>query len=199
MKIALFDDHQVVLDALSAFLHTKPDVELVGSAKTRPELLRLLQAQEVDVLISDVITDEEIGLELFEEVQALNLPLKIIVYSSITSQFVQDFLKAYGVVAFLNKRESLDALWETLELIMMATRYKKAPEAPDFLPPTLTPREKDIARYLAKGLSAKEIALLLGSSVNTVNNQKNTLMLKFGCANSVELTLKLTQMGYLRI
>lgn len=195
MRIALFDDHQMVLDALAAYLSAKPGVEIVGQSTAREAILRLLQTETVDILISDVITDEELGLELFEQVQALRVETRIVVYSSVSSAFVQDFLKAYGVVAFLNKRQHLDSLWETLQLVHQARYQKPVSEGP---PPTLTDKEKLIARYLSKGLTAKEIATLTDSALNTINNQKKVLLEKFGCLNSVELTTKLMQMGYLK-
>ena len=63
----------------------------------------------------------------------------------------------------------------------------------------LTKKEKEIALLLAKGLSAKEIADLLSSSVNTINNQKNHLIKKFNCNTSPELVAKLFRMGYIKI
>ena len=63
----------------------------------------------------------------------------------------------------------------------------------------LTPKEKDIVRYLARGMSAKEIAALTQSAVNTINNQKNHLLAKFECMNTTELISKLTLMGYMKL
>ena len=63
----------------------------------------------------------------------------------------------------------------------------------------LTKREKEIAILLTKGFSAKEIAEVIGSSQNTINNQKNAMLEKFDCVNSTELIVKLSQMGLLGI
>jgi DNA-binding CsgD family transcriptional regulator len=52
---------------------------------------------------------------------------------------------------------------------------------------------------MARGMAAKEIGILTQSSVNTINNQKNHLLAKFGCMNGAELVSKLTQMGYLKV
>lgn len=63
----------------------------------------------------------------------------------------------------------------------------------------LTHREKEIVKYLAKGLAAKEIAVLTETAVNTINNQKKHLLAKFDCINTTELVSKLTQMGYIKL
>lgn len=197
MKIALFDDHPIILEGLSSYFSKKEDVELVGAVTTKAEVIKLLRSTSVDILISDVITDEELGLELFEEIQEMNVDTKVIVYSSLQGDLVHNFLYEYGVVAILNKSKGLDQLWQMVEVAYLATEYKK--KSSDSPPPALTPKEKEIVKYLARGLAAKEIAAITQNSVNTINNQKNHLLAKFECVNATELVLKLTQMGYVKL
>lgn len=197
MRIALFDDHPIILEGLSNYFSKKEDVELVGAVTTKAEVIRLLRSTSVDILISDVITDEELGLELFEEIQAMNIDTKVIVYSSLQGDLVHNFLYEYGVVAILNKSKGLEELWQMVEVAYLATEYKK--KSSDSPPPALTPKEKEIVKYLARGLAAKEIAAITQTSVNTINNQKNHLLAKFECVNATELVLKLTQMGYVKL
>ena len=197
MKIALFDDHPIILEALNAFLANKEGVHVVGTATQKSEVIRLLQSQPVDILISDVFTDEDLGLELFEEIQAKNFETKVIVYSSLQGELVHNFLYEYGVVAIVSKMKGLDDLWQTVEVAHLASEYKR--KGAGVLPPSLTPKEKEIVKYLARGLAAKEIAALTQSSVNTINNQKSHLLAKFECFNTTELMIKLAQMGYLKV
>lgn len=197
MKIAIFDDHLFVINTLSDFLKQQKGVDIIGTATNLVDILSILKHNEVDVLLSDVLTDEEIGLSLFEQVKEMNLPICVVVYSGITSVYVQSFLAEYGVSAFVNKKEPLEHLWEIINTV-----YLNSPPVhlrADAHPPKLSPKEMEIAKYLAKGLAAKEIAALTNTSVNTINNQKSNLLLKFHCANSTELTLKLLQMGYLTL
>lgn len=198
MKIALFDDHTFVLNTLENYLSKKPDVQIVGTATTKKAAIDLLSTKQADIFISDVLTDEEIGLSMFEEIKAKGYAVKIVVYSSITSEFVKQYLFEYGVLAILHKNESLEKLWETLQLVHLNEKYKDNSQKWE-TPPQLTPKEQEIARYMAKGLAAKEIAMLTNNSVNTINNQKNHLLLKFHCTNSTELVIKLLQMGYLKV
>ncbi|WP_091516783.1 response regulator transcription factor [Flexibacter flexilis] len=198
MNIILFDDHQFVLDSISTFLRAK-GAHVIGTYTHKNTVIETIKNnKEIDLLISDVLTDEEIGLSLFEEIQKMKLPLKVVAYSSIHSDFVKQFLFEYGVMAFVNKKEPLEKLWEAIELVYLNERYKKQ-YTPEIVPPQLTPKEHEIARYLAKGLASKEIALLTNTSVNTINNQKSHLLAKFDCTNSTELALRLLQMGYLKM
>lgn len=199
MKIAIFDDHPVIVNAIESYLKRKPKVTIVGTATTRDQALQLLQNNDIDIFISDVITDEELGLELFERIKSLNLNLKVIVYSSVKVEFVHNFLYEYGVVAIVNKEKTLDTLWETIQIVYMNQFYRRPQAGDNQQPPILYEREREIARYMARGLSAKEIAQLTNTSVNTINNQKNHLLSKFGCVNATELIARLTSMGYIKI
>lgn len=197
MRIALFDDHPIILEGLSNYFSKKQGVEVVGTASTKSEVLELLESQPIDILVSDVVTDEELGLELFEEIQASGFETKVVVYSSLQGELVHNFLYEYGVVAIVNKMKGLDELWQMVEVAYLTTEYqKKSGGSP---PPSLTPKEKEIVKYLARGMAAKEIAAITNTSVNTVNNQKNHLLAKFGCINGTELVSRLTQMGYLKL
>lgn len=197
MKIALFDDHPIILDGLTNYFSKKEEVEIVGTATRKDEVIALLKSEAIDILISDIITDEELGLELFEEIQAMKIDTKVVVYSSLQGDLVQHFLYEYGVVGIVNKSKGLDELWELVELAYLTTEYKK--KSSDLPPPTLSAKEKEIVRYLSRGLVAKEIAVLTNSSVNTINNQKNHLLAKFECMSSTELMAKLAQIGYMKL
>lgn len=197
MKIALFDDHPIILDGLTNYFSKKEEVEIVGTATRKDEVIALLKSEAIDILISDIMTDEELGLELFEEIQAMKIDTKVIVYSSLQGDLVQHFLYEYGVVGIVNKSKGLDELWELVELAYLTTEYKK--KSGDLPPPTLSAKEKEIVRYLSRGLVAKEIAVLTNSSVNTINNQKNHLLAKFECMSSTELIAKLAQIGYMKL
>ena len=197
MTIALYDDHPIILEGLRDSFSKKEGVQVVGTATTKAEVIALLTSQDVDILISDVLTDEELGLELFEEIQRSAFTTKVIVYSSLKGDLVHNFLYEYGVVGIVNKSRGLDELWQLVEVAYLTAEYKKK-ENPSS-PPMLTPKEKDIVKYLSRGLTAKEISALTNSAVNTINNQKNHLLAKFDCLNTTELIAKLTQMGYTKL
>lgn len=196
MKIVLFDDHPIILEGLSAYFSQKEGVEIVGTAKKKNEVIQLLESQTIDILVSDVITEEELGLELFEEIQAKGFATKVIVYSSLQGDLVHNFLYEYGVVGIVNKMKGLEELWQLVELAYLTTEYKK--KSSNAIPPTLSPKEKEIVKYLSRGLTAKEIAALTQTSLHTINNQKNHLLAKFACMNTTELVAKLTQIGYVK-
>ena len=197
MTIALYDDHPIILEGLRDYFSKKEGVQVVGIATKKAEVIALLTSQDVDILISDVLTDEELGLELFEEIQKSAFTTKVIVYSSLKGDLVHNFLYEYGVVGIVNKSRGLDELWQLVEVAYLTAEYKKKKSSSS--PPMLTLKEKDIVKYLSRGLTAKEISSLTNSAFNTINNQKNHLLAKFDCMNTTELIAKLTQMGYTKL
>lgn len=194
-NIAVFDDQGFVVDAIVQYFKNKPKVGHIKGF-THVELLKnYVNENEVDVVVSDVLTDENLGLSVFEYLYQYHPKTRVIVYSSISSEFVKKCLMETGVSYFVNKKESLDTLYEkVMHSFIQEKQINKTIEIT-----SLTLKEKVIAGYLAQGLSAKEIADITGNSVNTINNQKNELIRKFDCNNSTELVIKLGQLGLISI
>ncbi len=193
IKIGLFDNLFCVLDWMKSSIGAYEEFEIVWMAQNSQTALKLLAENPVDILIADVITNEEIGLEFFYEVYSHFATTKVITFSSITDTEIIEFLKAYGVCFVINKNNKVDVL---ISAIFEAANLKIENRTNVVLPPKLTPKELAIVKLLAKGLASKEIADFTHNSVHTINNQKNSLLNKFKCSNSTELILKLSRIGY---
>ncbi len=195
-NIILFDDHEIILDSLRLYFDEIDGICICASFTEPKKLLNYLEsADQIDYIITDVLTDDEIGLSLFENLHQ-NFPhIKLIAYTSITSEFVKDELQKYNVISVVNKKEKPDVILEIIRNYDTRIGNNKTYQSAYFL----TPKEKEIAHYLVKGLAAKEIASLTNTAVNTINNQKNKLLEKFECTNSTELIVKLSQLGLLKV
>lgn len=198
IKLFLYDDHQLVTDAIQAYVHTDPRFEVIACCHSIEEVKNRLKSDVPDIIISDVLSDEDAGLSLFEYLTDAYPKIKVIAFTSISNDFVIQSLLDMGVSAVVNKREKIPMLMDKVHAVILGP-LKKRSIMYEYSNLQLTPREKEIADLLAKGLSAKDIAKLLDSSVNTVNNQKNAMLEKFGCSNSTELVVKLSQMGLIGI
>lgn len=194
-NIAVFDDQGFVVDAIVKHFIAKPKVGHIKGFTHADLLKNYVNETEVDVVISDVLTDEDLGLSVFEYLYKNHPKTRVIVYSSISSEFVKKCLMDIGVSHFVHKKENLDTLYE--KVITSLTREKQVNKVIEIT--ALTTKEKVIVEYLAQGLSAKEIADITGNSVNTINNQKNELLKKFESNNSTELVIKLGQLGLITL
>ncbi|MGB4960769.1 MAG: response regulator transcription factor [Saprospiraceae bacterium] len=194
-KIALFDDHPIIVEALNLYFGKINQIKILGSYSDSDDLLVCMQDNEIDFLIADIITEQEMGLHLFEIISTKYPKTKVITYSSVTSDIVLDELQKYGVIASIHKTQHPEVIFDCIKQYT----FRKTSKTLDPKSYRLSPKEKEIARFLVKGLAAKEIASLTNTAVNTINNQKNTLLEKFECANSTELIVKLTQLGLLNV
>lgn len=196
MRILLYDDHSFVTEAIAKHITDHTNAEVVDQCHTIKDVMMSLRNNDVDILLSDVLSDENAGLTLFEHVTQNYPKISIIVYTSITNKFIIHSLLKMGIAEVVNKKEPIAVLLANIEKITKENQVipNRAHQAVN-----LTSRERDIAILLAKGCSAKEIAEQLGTSQNTINNQKNAMLEKFKCVNSTDLVVKLTQMGMIGI
>lgn len=171
-KIVLFDDHPIIVQALQQYFENIDQIEVVGSFNDTNDLLEFIKYSVIDFLIADIITEQEMGLQLFEIIAKKYPSIKVITYSSVTSDIVLDELKKYGVIASIHKKRNPDAIFD----IIMQYSVKQSDKTIGLKSYSLSPKEKEIAQYLVKGLASKEIASMTNSAVNTINNQKNKLL-----------------------
>ncbi len=194
IKVAIFDDHPAILEALIKHFADIDGITIVGQFTESHAVLEFLKTEKVDFLILDILTEEELGLSLFEHVAENYKDIKVIAYTNVKSAFVHDVLRNGGVTAVVKKVEKLDVLSEIILQNQVAISNESG-----FNSLSITPKEKEIVHYLARGLTAREISDLTQNSINTINNQKNTLLEKFECSNTTVLILKLTQMGLIDV
>jgi two-component system, NarL family, response regulator len=196
MKILVYDDHGFVTDAISSFLHSKETVTEVTICNRIIEVKDQLAISLPDVMISDLLTNEEAGLSLLDYVLFKYPTLKIVVYTSISNEFMIDELKEMGIMSVVNKRDSLERLFET---VCEVYNHDDSPRTSGAVIHTLTQREKQIVLFLSEGKTYREIAAILGTSPNTINNQKNALLQKFACKNTTDLIVKLGRLGLINV
>ena len=192
-RVAIFDDHQIIVDQIEAKIKAEALLETSIVTTDHQLLIKQINEENTDILISDILTEDDIGLSIFEEVRKAHPNIKIIAYTGIKNEFVKTHLKEIGVLEIVSKTKNVDFLVQRIHALKDddANIQKKTTKHL----PKLTPQEKTILEYLGKGYFAKEIAAQLGTSVHTVNNQKNKLLKKYNCDSSTELIIKLNQMG----
>jgi DNA-binding NarL/FixJ family response regulator len=196
MHILIYDDHNFVTEAIAAYIRQQIDTCVIYKCHTVDEVIQNLEMHDVDFIVSDVLSDEDAGFTIFEHLTKNYPDIKVVAYTSITNPFITQSLFDMGVSAVVNKKTSIASLWEQIQKIVLDSKIKTKNVVPNMY---LTKREKEIATLLTKGFSAKEISDAIGSSQNTINNQKNAMLEKFDCVNSTELIVKLSQMGLLGI
>ncbi len=199
LRIVLADDHPFVLLGIRATFSTDENLEVVGEAASAAELLRLLPFTPCDVLVTDFAMPElglqaEDGLRLIKRLRRDWPEIRIVVLTSMSNVAILRSILGAGAMSLLNKVESMDELAVAVKFAGVGRRYLStsivealavAGAENDTLGdgPRLSPREIEVVRMFASGLSITEIARFMQRDVRTISRQKRDAMSKLGVQN----------------
>jgi DNA-binding NarL/FixJ family response regulator len=199
VRILLADDHELVRQGLASVLRdAHPDWEIVGEAANGRAAIELGVALRPDVAILDLAMPEPNGLKVTEQLAALVPEIRIMVLTIHTAEPVMRQLRRAGARAFLAKNEAPAKLVAAVERMLAGEIFfasESASRHASTLPPRervpvqylLTPRELDVLRMLAAGLSNKEAAGKLDMSVRTVESHRASILSRLGVDSIGEL------------
>jgi len=202
LRVMLVDDHALVRSAVRQAI-TSDDVELVGEAASAEEAFELALRVRPDVLLLDIDLPGISGIRMVEEL-APRLPDTRIVMLTVSDD-ERDLIDAVakGAAGYLTKDLSPEALLRALrgtqrgELAMsrrsaaLVVRHfagvaRRGRTAGGQGIEGLSPREADVLRMLAEGLTDREIANALVISPRTVESHVSSILHKLGVRNRAE-------------
>ena len=192
IRVLLADDHPALRLGMRMLLDRAPDVEVVGEAKDGEEALALIEELRPDVAVLDCKLPGLSGPEVAREIQRMGLPVRVLALSSYDDdRYVRGMLEA-GAAGYLLKEEAP----ETIVAAVRGEGYFSPPVANKMAAWArgerlggLTGRELDVLRLVAKGLSNKEIALMLKVKERTVVFHVSNILKKLGAASRVEAAM----------
>jgi DNA-binding NarL/FixJ family response regulator len=200
IRIALVDDHPVVVDGLQAALGASPGLEVVARAGTIREAEALLARDDLDVVLMDVRLPDGNGLELLERTQGSRLAAVIVLSSFEAAQYVAAAVR-YGAGGFLVKTAPLDEVVDAVRRVAAGGSAFSAGQLRVGLegPVRLRPRERDVLRRVLAGQSNDEIAAGLRTSRKTVEKVLSQLFARFDVSSRLELGLRAEREAWLEI
>jgi two-component system, NarL family, nitrate/nitrite response regulator NarL len=200
IRIALVDDHPVVLGGLEAALGTISDVSVVATGVNLAEGRLISQRADVDVILLDVRLPDGNGLELVSEIAQRGRPAVIMLSSFKTKQYVAAALR-FGAQGFLLKTVALHELINAIRVVAAGGSAFTAEQLRDgrsgFV--SLSLRERQILRLILKGRSNEEIGAELRVSHKTVEAHLGKLYERLGITSRIELVLQAEHDGWLDI
>ena len=201
IRILVADDHPVVRRGLRSLIDIEPDMELVGEAVDGVEAVKLARSLLPDVILLDLMMPRKNGLEVIHEIKQANLKSRIIVVTS----FAQDDKVFPAIMAgadgYLLKDSPPDKVLQAIrdvyrgEAALHPAIVRKTMQGlrqpPDLSPAaeSLTERELDVLKQVARGLSNQEIAAGLSVSEGTVSTHVRNILAKLHLANRTQAAL----------
>jgi DNA-binding NarL/FixJ family response regulator len=210
IRVALVDDHPVVLAGIAALLQSAPDISVVGSAATGADALALIEEHAPDLAVIDISLPDMSGVSLAQTILAKHPEIRIITLTVHESRaYVQSLLLA-GVKGYVLKRAAADDLIRAVRAVAAGGVYLDPSVAEQALPTgaadrassragseELSPREEAVLKFTAQGFSNKEIAGRLEISVKSVETYKARAALKFDLRSRADIVRYGVSRGWL--
>jgi DNA-binding NarL/FixJ family response regulator len=206
VRIVVADDQQIVRDGFAALLESQPDFTVVGTASDGEEATRVCRRLHPDVILMDVRMPGTDGIEATRQLAAeADRPRVLVLTTFDLDEYVYDALRA-GASGFLLKDVTAERLFDAVRIIaagdaLLAPNITRrlisefahqhpSPAATTILRlDELTPRETEVLRLLAEGLSNPEIAARLVVTEETVKTHVSRVLRKLGLRDRTQAVI----------
>lgn len=206
IKLVVADDHEVVRTGYAALLDTQPDFTVAGTATDGAEAVELCEKHHPDVVLMDVRMPNMDGIEATRKIG--NGPKILILTTFDLDEYVYEALRA-GASGFLLKDVTAEHLFEAVRIIASGeallaptvtrrlidefSRLRPQPQTQTFA--KLTPRETEVLRLVAEGLSNPEIAKRLVVTEETVKTHVSRMLNKLNLRDRTQAVVAAYESG----
>jgi two-component system, NarL family, response regulator len=204
IRVLIADDHGVVREGLASMINrNRADMSVVGEASNGREALELWQQEHPDVTLLDLRMPEIDGVDVIKEIRAKDKSARIIVLTTFDGD--EDIYRAIraGAKGYLLKDITREALMDSIRRVHMGETciplHLIAKLTDRVSGETLSERELEVLRLMAKGRSNKEIASALFISEGTVKSHGKSIFAKLNVASRTEAVTEATRRGFLRL
>jgi len=214
VRIIVADDHVVVRTGFAALLETQPDFTVVGTASDGAEAVRMGRELSPDVVLMDVRMPVMDGIEATRQLSVCPGPRILILTTFDLDQYVYDALCA-GASGFLLKDVTAERLFDAVRVIAageallapavtrrLISEFARIRPRPDGAQAaalaalsTLTPRETQVLRLVAEGLSNGEIGARLVVTEETVKTHVSRMLSKLGLRDRTQAVVTAYESG----
>ncbi|RPJ00198.1 MAG: DNA-binding response regulator [Chloroflexi bacterium] len=204
IRILVADDHPIVREGLVAVLSTQPDFEVVAEAETGVEALQRFESLHPDVVLLDLQMPELDGVQTLERLLVLEPDARVIAFTAFdTDERIVQAVRA-GARGYLLKGAPREEIFSAIRVVhgggallqpIVAARLLRRVAGDESPSHSLTEREFEVLRLLARGKLNKEIAGELAITERTVKFHVSAILGKLGAGNRTEAVRIAAQHG----
>jgi DNA-binding NarL/FixJ family response regulator len=198
IKLAIADDHPVVLEGIKLLFEQSADYQVVDVARNEKEIFSICIHSKPDILVLDLNMGGKNSLEFIPDLKSQFPSLKILIFSSYQTATLIKKAMSLGVVGYLLKDATKSDWLTALATIQEGRIYLSKPirhlheektfEADNFSQvSSLSEQEKRVIRLIINGLEEKEIAQNLFISKHTVHTHKKNILRKLNLHTNADL------------
>ncbi len=209
IKIAIADDHPLVINGLHHILNGHPDMLITNSYSNGTELLAGLAIAAPDILLLDIQMPGQTGDELAQIISKEYPAIKILALTNQDDLYYINTMMNNGVLGYVLKTTSEEILINAIQTVYRGGEYldpvlkeklimqEEQVERIKNATPVLSHREKEVLAHISGDLTSQQIADVMFISKRTVDNHRQSLLLKLGVKNVASLVKKAMQLGLL--
>ena len=201
IKVVIVDDHKMVIDGMSLLLQNQPDIEVIGSALSGEEAIKLISKITPDVVLLDINMPGINGIETCKEMLKIQPQLKIIAISMHKESSLIKLMLSNGAKGYVLKNAGQDEVVEAIKEVYQGKTYldetvneiivnsvtKSSQQTTQSPFPSLSRREKEILELILEEFTTQEIAEKLFISFGTVETHRRNMLIKTGARNTAGL------------
>jgi DNA-binding NarL/FixJ family response regulator len=208
IRVVVADDHKVVRAGIRELLSDEPDITVVGKARDGREAVELALAERPDVVVMDINMPELSGVEATRQIRAAAPSVRVLVLTAYQDDpYIYGLLDAGATSYILKTAESGEiiravratAAGQSAIDPAVAPRLIARLTHPALQTDSLTERELEVLRLVARGQTNKQIGVALQISDRTVQNHLANVYAKLGVASRTEAVTVGLQRGLIAL
>lgn len=207
INVMLTDDQKIVREGIKMILSLDNELNIIGEAENGRELLNLIEKQIPDVVLMDIRMPGLSGVETTKLIKQKYPDIRVIILTTFNEdEYIFQGLKN-GADGYILKDSDSEDIIKAIKTAYggnillnpeVAAKVVKAlntthpnlqSENNSKILATLTPRERDVAHLVAKGMNNREIGSRLFLTEGTVKNYITRIMEKLELSSRTELAL----------
>jgi DNA-binding NarL/FixJ family response regulator len=212
IRVVVADDEELVRDGLTAIVSSAEDLEVVGTAATGVEAVRVVTECDPDVVLMDVRMPEMDGIEATRRLGASGSRTRVLVLTTVELDEVVYAALQAGASGFLLKSVPRTQLWSGLRSVAsgdallaptitrrLIEKYLAAGSVTgDGTTLGLSERQAQVVRLVARGMANHEIASELHLAESTVKGYISDLLARHGLRDRTQLVILAYESGLVR-
>lgn len=193
IRVLIVDDHTLLRAGLRGLLAALEGVEVVGEAVDGLKALELVETLRPDIVMTDIAMPGLDGLGLTAAVARDSSQTRVIILSMHTEWAYADKALRAGAVGYLVKDSAIAEVELAVRAVArgesylspavskhVVANYARMAESQVADPDPLTPRQREVLKLIAEGLTTKAIAHRLDISAKTADTHRVQLMERLG-------------------
>ncbi|WP_206762684.1 response regulator transcription factor [Mobilitalea sibirica] len=202
IKVLIADDDAIIREGLKMIIETQPDMEFMDAASDGKQAVELCRRYHPDVIMLDIRMPVMDGIQAAEEIMEAKLSKPLLLTTFDEPDLILRALKA-GVNGYILKNSPADRILSAIRVIhtggtvfqedileFIRSRVSTDTSKNNMFELLLSPRELDIVKLIAEGLSNKEICEKLFLTNGTVRNHISTILEKTGLEHRTQIAIQ---------